>query len=208
MKFVKRKKIFDGKQFKRIEFSAVRKEDILSAINNPRALNQNLVHAAITRRFLDRFFGYKISPISIRRTKFGKSAGRVQSPTLKILCEKEREIDLFEPKEYWDFNIELEDIKKNKLKCSIVSDEGKRFDKLSINNKKLAEELKKRYLMKNFLLIISIKEKKKKPLFPIFKFTSSSGRIIKTWFQSQTNKFYSSRIKGRSWIFGSINNLP
>ena len=111
----KEKKIFDGKQFKRIEFSAVRKEDILTAINNPRALNQNLVHAAITRRFLDRFFGYKISPISIRRTKFGKSAGRVQSPTLKILCEREREIDLFEPKEYWDFNIELEDIKKINL---------------------------------------------------------------------------------------------
>ena len=139
---------------------------------------------AITRRFLDRFFGYKISPISIRRTKFGKSAGRVQSPTLKILCEKEREIDLFEPKEYWDFNIELEDIKKNKLKCSIVSDEGKRFDKLSINNKKLAEELKKKISNENFLLIISIKEKKRNPYSP---FSNSlllrfQGRIIKTWF--------------------------
>ena len=163
----KEKKIFDGKQFKRIEFSAVRKEDILRAINNPRALNQNLVHAAITRRFLDRFFGYKITPISIRRTKFGKSAGRVQSPTLKILCEKEREIDLFEPKEYWDFNIELEDIKKNKLKCSIVSDEGKRFDKLSINNKKLAEELKKKISNEKFFVDnINKREKKRNPYSP------------------------------------------
>ena len=163
----KEKKIFDGKQFKRIEFSAVRKEDILTAINNPRALNQNLVHAAITRRFLDRFFGYKISPISIRRTKFGKSAGRVQSPTLKILCEREREIDLFEPKEYWDFNIELEDIKKNKLKCSIVSDEGKRFDKLSINNKKLAEELKKKISNEKFFVDnINKREKKRNPYSP------------------------------------------
>ena len=58
------KKLIDGKQFKRIEFPAVRKEDILSAINNPREINQNLVNAAITRRFLDRFFGYKISPIT------------------------------------------------------------------------------------------------------------------------------------------------
>ena len=55
----KEKKIYDGKQFKRIEFSAVRKEDILEAIKNPRTINQNLVNAAITRRFLDRFFGYK-----------------------------------------------------------------------------------------------------------------------------------------------------
>ena len=64
------KKLVDGKQFKRIEFSAVRKEDIFSAINNPREINQNLVNAAITRRFLDRFFGYKISPITKRRTIF------------------------------------------------------------------------------------------------------------------------------------------
>ena len=121
----KEKKIYDGKQFKRIEFSAVRKEDILEAIKNPRTINQNLVNAAITRRFLDRFFGYKISPITKRRTIFGSSAGRVQSPTLKILCEKEREIDLFKPKEFWDFDIELEDTNKNKIRCSIVTDKKK-----------------------------------------------------------------------------------
>ncbi len=163
----KEKKIFDGKQFKRIEFSAVRKDDILNAIKNPRDLNQNLVHAAITRRFLDRFFGYKISPITTRRTKFGKSAGRVQSPTLKILCEREREIDLFEPKEFWDFNIELEDIKKNKLKCSVVSDDGKRFDKLSINNKKIAEELKTKISNQKFFVEnINKREKKRNPYSP------------------------------------------
>ena len=82
----KEKKIFNGKQFKRIEFSAIRKDDIIRAINNPRNINQNLVNAAITRRFLDRFFGYKISPITKRRTIFGSSAGRVQSPTLRIIC--------------------------------------------------------------------------------------------------------------------------
>jgi len=82
----KEKRIFDGKQFKRIEFSAVRKEDILEAIKNPRAINQNLVNAAITRRFLDRFFGYKISPITKRRTIFGSSGGRVESPPLFFFC--------------------------------------------------------------------------------------------------------------------------
>ena len=91
----KEKNLTNGKSFKRIEFPAVRKEDILYAINNPREINENLVNAAITRRFLDRFFGYKISPITKRRTIFGTSAGRVQSPALKILCEKEKEIDLF-----------------------------------------------------------------------------------------------------------------
>ena len=160
----KEKKIFDGKQFKRIEFSAVRKEDILNAIKNPRTINQNLVNAAITRRFLDRFFGYKISPITKRRTIFGSSAGRVQSPTLKILCEKEREIDIFKPQEYWDFDIVLEDIKKNKIKCSIVTNEEKRFEKLSINNKKIAEDLKNKISHKNFFVEnINKREKKRNP---------------------------------------------
>jgi len=163
----KEKKIFDGKQFKRIEFSAVRKEDILEAIKKPRTINQNLVNAAITRRFLDRFFGYKISPITKRRTIFGSSAGRVQSPTLKILCEKEREIDLFKPKEFWDFDIELEDTNKNKIRCSIVTDKEKRFDKLSINNKKIAEDLKKRISEKNFIIEnINKREKKRNPYSP------------------------------------------
>ena len=163
----KEKKIFDGKQFKRIEFSAVRKEDILNAIKNPRTINQNLVNAAITRRFLDRFFGYKISPITKRRTIFGSSAGRVQSPTLKILCEKEREIDIFKPEEYWDFDIVLEDIKKNKIKCSIVTNEEKRFDKLSINNKKIAEDLKNKISNQNFFVEnINKREKKRNPYSP------------------------------------------
>ena len=163
----KEKKIFDGKQFKRIEFSAVRKEDILNAIKNPRTINQNLVNAAITRRFLDRFFGYKISPITKRRTIFGSSAGRVQSPTLKILCEKEREIDIFKPQEYWDFDIVLEDIKKNKIKCSIVTNEEKRFEKLSINNKKIAEDLKNKISNQNFFVEnINKREKKRNPYSP------------------------------------------
>ena len=64
LEICKEKKLLDKKEFKRIEFTAVRKEDILNAIRNPREIDQNLVSAAITRRFLDRFFGYKISPIT------------------------------------------------------------------------------------------------------------------------------------------------
>ena len=105
----KEKRLVENKIFKRIEFSAIRKEDILKAINEPRDINQNLVNAAITRRFLDKFFGYKISPITTRRTIFGKSAGRVQSPTLGILCAREKEIDLFVPEEFWELIIEFSD---------------------------------------------------------------------------------------------------
>ena len=162
------KKLIDGKKFKRIEFPAVRKEDILSAINNPREINQNLVNAAITRRFLDRFFGYKISPITKRRTIFGSSAGRVQSPALKILCEKEKEIDVFVSKEFWDVNIELTDNRKHKIECTIVSQGQKKFDKFTINNEKKAKALQETIKKENFSLnSLNKREKKRKPLFPI-----------------------------------------
>ena len=161
------KKLIDGKQFKRIEFPAVRKEDILSAINNPREINQNLVNAAITRRFLDRFFGYKISPITKRRTIFGSSAGRVQSPALKILCEKEKEIDVFVSKEFWDVNIELEDDKKNKIECTIVSQGQKKFDKFIINNEKKAKDLQDNLKKESFVLnSLNKREKKRNPYSP------------------------------------------
>ena len=161
------KKLVDGKQFKRIEFSAVRKEDILSAINNPREINQNLVNAAITRRFLDRFFGYKISPITKRRTIFGSSAGRVQSPALKILCEKEKEIDVFISKEFWDVNIELKDNKKNKIECTIVSQGQEKFDKFIINNEKKAKNLQESLKKESFTLdSLNKREKRRNPFSP------------------------------------------
>ena len=161
------KKLVDGKQFKRIEFPAVRKEDILSAINNPREINQNLVNAAITRRFLDRFFGYKISPITKRRTIFGSSAGRVQSPALKILCEKEKEIDVFISKEFWDVNIELKDNKKNKIECTVVSQGQKKFDKFIINNEKKAKDLQESLKKESFTLSsLNKREKRRNPYSP------------------------------------------
>ena len=143
MKFVK-KKLIEKKSFKRIEFSAVRKEDILDALKKPREINQDLVNAAMTRRFLDRFFGYKISPITKRRTIFGTSAGRVQSPALKVLCEKEKEIDVFVSREFWEISVELMDKDENKIQCSLLMDKDKKFDKFSIDNKEKAEEIRKK----------------------------------------------------------------
>ena len=163
----KEKNLINNKAFKRIEFSAVRKTDILEAIKKPRNINQDLVNAAITRRFLDKFFGYKISPITTRRTIFGKSAGRVQSPTLKILCAREKEIDLFIPEEYWEIQIELRDENGNSLKCTLQSEGEKKFGKLSINNEKLANNIKKKLQNLKFSVDNVIKkEKSRNPYSP------------------------------------------
>ena len=164
----KEKKLTEKKEFKRIEFSAVRKKDILNAIQNPREINQNLVDAAITRRFLDKFFGYKISPITTRRTIFGKSAGRVQSPTLKILCAREKEIDLFAPEEFWEIEIEASDPNGKKLICYLYSENGKKFEKLSIKNEELAKQLQNKISRENFSVSEVVKKNKNRSPYSPF----------------------------------------
>ena len=118
------------------------------------------MNAAITRRFLDKFFGYKISPITTRRTIFGKSAGRVQSPTLKILCAREKEIDIFVPEEYWEIEIELSDKKENLMKCNLHSENQEKFEKLSIKNENQAVNIKKKIQSLEFTVVDVIKKEK------------------------------------------------
>lgn len=85
----------------RIEFNEITKTAIKAAIKNPREINMNLVDAQQARRVLDRLVGYGISPILWRKVKWGLSAGRVQSATLRMICERDKKIKEFIPKEYW-----------------------------------------------------------------------------------------------------------
>ena len=134
MSFVK-KKITGKKKFKRIEFNQVNKDTVLKSIENPRELDYNLVNAALARRFLDRFFGYKISPITQRRTIFGKSAGRVQSPALRILSEREKEIELFKPEEFWDITVNLKNKNQQVFEFKINILDNQKIYKHSIKKK-------------------------------------------------------------------------
>ena len=85
----------------RVEFHEITKDTVKEAMKHPRAINAGLVDAQQARRVLDRLVGYKISPLLWRKIKRGLSAGRVQSAALKIICDREREIEAFDPQEYW-----------------------------------------------------------------------------------------------------------
>ena len=85
----------------RVEFHEITKENVKNAIKNPRKIDQNLVDAQQARRVMDRIVGYEISPILWKRVKAGLSAGRVQSVALKLIVDKQKEIDDFVPEEYW-----------------------------------------------------------------------------------------------------------
>ena len=161
MSFVKKKKITGKKKFKRIEFNQVNKDTVLKSIENPRELDYNLVNAALARRFLDRFFGYKISPITQRRTIFGKSAGRVQSPALRILSDREKEIELFKPEEFWDITVNLKNKDQQVFEFKINILDNQKIYKHSIKNKEQAEAIKNKIINSNFI-VDKIEKKTKK----------------------------------------------
>ena len=97
------KKLLEETEVIRVTFNEITSSAIKKAIESPRDIDQDLVDAYLARRILDHLIGFKVSPLLWRHVSRAKSAGRVQSPTLRILCEKEDERDLHIPKEYWPF---------------------------------------------------------------------------------------------------------
>ncbi|MBN9393223.1 MAG: type I DNA topoisomerase [Chloroflexi bacterium] len=96
------------KKVRRIVFHEITKDAIKDAVKHPRAIDMDLVNAQQARRILDRLVGYKISPILWKKVKRGLSAGRVQSVALRLIVDRERDIDKFEPEEYWTIEVELQ----------------------------------------------------------------------------------------------------
>lgn len=155
----------------RIEFNEITKDAIVSAVKKPRKINKNLVNAQQTRRILDRLVGYNISPLLWKKIKRGLSAGRVQSAALKIICDKEKAINEFVPKEYWNINVIFASKKKlnHQFNAKLTEYQSK---KLTIETKEEADRIVKALDKDAYLLSkIEKKERVKKPLPP---FTTSS----------------------------------
>lgn len=114
----------------RIEFNEITKTAVKNAVKHPRPINLNLVDAQQARRVLDRLVGYQISPLLWRKIRRGLSAGRVQSAALKILCDREKEIQAFKPEEYWTVNAVFEKSRK-KFKAELVKYNDKKIKPVS-----------------------------------------------------------------------------
>ena len=110
----------------RIEFNEISQKAVQNALLKPRKINQNLVDAQQARRVLDRIVGYKLSPILCKKIHPKLSAGRVQSVALKLVVDREREIQDFKPEEYWNITAEFEK-NKQKFKASLYLKNGKKF---------------------------------------------------------------------------------
>ena len=158
------------KKYKRITFNEVTKTAVKNSLKNARDIDMDLVDAQQARRVLDRLVGYKISPVLWAKIKRGLSAGRVQSVALKIICDREKEINDFIPKEYFSLVVNAETEKgKKEIPFRFVSGNGEKEDISSAEalNKIIAD------IRKNDLLVKSIKQGEKTRKSPL-PFTTST----------------------------------
>lgn len=147
----------DKNELNRVEFHEITKNNVKNAIKNPRKIDQNLVDSQQARRIMDRIVGYEISPILWKRVKSGLSAGRVQSVALKLIVDKQREIDSFVPEEYWTITA-----KHKESKIEFESEfYGSKSKKMKISNENGAEKILNR-IDKNKFEVFDIQKTKKK----------------------------------------------
>ena len=128
----------DGTTPCRVTFNEITKSAIQEAVEHPRAIDMHMVDAQQARRVLDRIVGYKLSPLLWKKICKGLSAGRVQSVAVRIICEREREIQAFVPEEYWTIEGEYKTANKEKFPVTVTHRKG---EKLEISNEEEAQKV-------------------------------------------------------------------
>ena len=134
---LKEKKILKDKKVHRIVFYEITKQAVQEAVKNPRELSGDLVNAQQARRALDYLVGFNLSPLLWRKVSSGLSAGRVQSPALRLLVEREEEIEAFKPREYWTIEAKLEK-DEQPFGANLVAIDDKKLKQFDLNNEKQA----------------------------------------------------------------------
>ncbi len=138
-----RKKALQGVEVKRVTFNSITKQSVLDAVAHPRDLDQPLIDAYLARRALDYLVGFNLSPVLWRKLPGSRSAGRVQSVALRLICERESEIEVFRSREYWTVDALFGTAKKATLKARLTHLDGRKLDKFDIDTAERAESAKK-----------------------------------------------------------------
>ncbi len=156
----------------RVEFNEITEETVKKQIKLPRKIDDDLVDAQQARRVLDRIVGYKISPLLWKKVKNGLSAGRVQSVVLKLICEREEDIEQFEPEESWTIEAELKKSRKKFLSTYMGRLKSGKIVKETFKTKEEAEKVYKEVNVKQ-LSVYNLNESKKNRA-PFKPFTTST----------------------------------
>ena len=156
---LKARRALDGKKVYRVAFHEITKNAVMDAIAHPREIDNNLVDAYLVRRALDYLIGFGISPLLWRRN-LGRSAGRVQSVAVKLVVDREREIEAFKPVEYWSLAANC--VKgTDKFNAQLLNFDGKKIEKMTIENNAYMQEILEKIGKPNVSAkVISIDKKK------------------------------------------------
>ncbi len=158
--YLNERKLLKDKEIERVVFNEITKKAVIHGIENPRQIEPLLVDAYMARRALDYLVGFNISPILWTKLPGSKSAGRVQSVALKLITEREHEIESFKPEEFWTLSVEFKDEKNQNILASISQLDNHKIEKFSFRNK---DEMNK--------AISSINQKK-------FSITDISSKVV------------------------------
>ena len=169
---LKAKKLLKDKKIERVVFHEITKSAVSEAIKNPRQIDDNLVSAYMARRALDYLVGFTLSPVLWRKLPGSKSAGRVQSVALRLVCEREAEIEKFKAEEYWTIDAELFTQNKAVIKSHLVQLDGQKLEKFDLNSEEKALAAKAKIEAQDFS--IANVERKKTNRYPAPPFTTST----------------------------------
>lgn len=153
-------------KFVRVVFHSITKDAIIDAMQKPREIDMNLVDAQQARRVLDRLVGYKLSPLLWRKVRRGLSAGRVQSVAVRLIVEREKEIEAFVPEEYWQVRVELSPEGKDKFWVELLRADGK---KLKVGNAEKAAKVDTDLKIANYRVSAIIRKERRVRPHPPFK---------------------------------------
>lgn len=140
--------LLEGKKVERVTFNEITKSAVQAAFKNTRGLDDQLIEAYLARRALDYLVGFNISPVLWRKLPGSKSAGRVQSVALRLICERETEIELFKPREYWSIETTLKTPNGAPFTARLTHLAGNKLDKFAIGSQDEAEKAAKRIQQK------------------------------------------------------------
>mgnify|MGYP001108733479 CR=1 FL=1 len=147
------------KEVERVTFNAITKQAVTDAMQHPRDLDHDLIDAYLARRALDYLFGFTLSPVLWRKLPGAKSAGRVQSVALRLICEREREIEVFKPQEYWQVLARMEQ-DGTEFEARLVRFDGEKLERLSLGEQGIAMRAKEAVEAARF----TVEEVETKPL--------------------------------------------
>jgi DNA topoisomerase-1 len=167
LEILKDRGAIDGKKIERVVFNAITKQSVADAMANPREIDGALVDAYLARRALDYLVGFTLSPVLWRKLPGSRSAGRVQSVALRLVCDRELEIEKFVPKEYWSIAAQLATPRGDTFEARLVGADGKKITRLDVGSGQEAADFKQALDNASFTVAsVEAKPAKRNPYAP------------------------------------------